>query len=102
MHRATRRRIARYCLKIVISSQFKKDLKTAKKRGLSMNRLHSVVNTLAAGEALPSECRDHNLVGDYAGFRECHVEPDWLLIYRVDGGELALFLFRTGTHSDLF
>ena len=67
-----------------------------------MDLLRDSVNRLAAREALSSEYRDHQLVGDYAGFRECHIEPDWLLIYRVDNGELELFLFRTGTHSDLF
>ena len=89
-------------LKIVSSNQFKKDLKLAKKRGLDIEKLRNVVNTLASGKPLDEKHRDHNLSGDYNGFRECHIEPDWLLVYRIDGDELELFLFRTGTHSDLF
>jgi addiction module toxin, relE/stbE family len=60
------------------------------------------VDQLAAQQPLPEKNRDHDLTGDYIGFRECHIRPDWLLIYRVDGEQLMLFLFRTGTHSDLF
>lgn len=67
-----------------------------------MEHLTTVVNTLAAQQPLDDKYRDHNLTGNYRGFRECHIEPDWLLIYRVDANELELFLFRTGTHSDLF
>ena len=89
-------------LNIVVSNQFKKDLKTARKRGLKLNRLQEVVNTLASQQPLDIKYRDHNLSGNYAGFRECHIEPDWLLVYCIDNGELELFLFRTGTHSDLF
>ncbi|MGI6671258.1 MAG: type II toxin-antitoxin system YafQ family toxin [Christensenellales bacterium] len=89
-------------LKIVPSNQFKKDLKLAQKRGLQMERLREVINTLASGQRLADKHRDHGLTGDYRGFRECHVEPDWLLVYRVDIDELELFLFRTGSHSDLF
>lgn len=89
-------------LEIVPSNQFKKDLKLAKKRGLSLAHLSSVVKTLALQQPLAAKHRDHSLTGDYRGFRECHIEPDWLLVYRVDDGALELFLFRTGTHSDLF
>jgi mRNA interferase YafQ len=89
-------------LEIVASNQFKKDLKRAQKRGLKMNRLKTVVDTLAAGETLDEKYRDHSLIGNYRGFRECHVESDWLLLYRIDSDVLELFLFRTGTHSDLF
>ncbi len=89
-------------LDIVPSNRFKKDLKLVKKRGLKIDNLRNVVNTLAAEEKLDEKYRDHALTGDYRGFRECHVEPDWLLVYRVDQDELELFLFRTGTHSDLF
>ena len=89
-------------LDIVVSNQFKKDLKLAKKRGLKISKLQEAVNTLANQQTLNEKYRDHNLSGDYQGFRECHIEPDWLLVYRVDNGELELFLFRTGTHSDLF
>ncbi len=89
-------------LKIVASNQFRKDLKLAAKRGLDLDKLRSVVDTLARQEPLDAKYRDHSLGGSYRGFRECHVEPDWLLVYRVEQDELELFLFRTGTHSDLF
>lgn len=89
-------------LSIVISNQFKKDLKLAKKRGLKINQLKEVIDTLANSQPLSEKYRDHNLSGEYSGFRECHIEPDWLLIYRVEDRELELFLFRTGSHSDLF
>ena len=89
-------------LKIVSSNQFKRDLKLAKKRGLNLSLLTDVVNTLANQQPLDEKHRDHSLTGNYKGFRECHVEPDWLLVYRVEEDELELFLFRTGSHSDLF
>ena len=89
-------------LKIVLSNRFRKDLKLAQKRGLNLELLRTVVNTLADGEKLGAQYRDHDLTGDYAGFRECHVQPDWLLVYRIEKEELELFLFRTGTHPDLF
>jgi mRNA interferase YafQ len=89
-------------LKIVLSNRFKKDLRQAKKRGFKLEKLTEVVNMLARQEPLPGNYRDHNLSGEYHNFRECHVEPDWLLIYRIENKELELFLFRTGTHSDLF
>ncbi len=89
-------------LKIILSNQFRKDLKLAKKRGCKIAELQKVVNTLAGQKVLDKKYRDHALTGEYHDFRECHIEPDWLLIYRIDGVELELFLFRTGTHSDLF
>ena len=89
-------------LNIVSSNQFKKDLKLAIKRGLKIEKLSSVVNTLASQKKLDEKYHDHNLTGEYQGFRECRIEPDWLLIYRVNDAELELFLFRTGSHSDLF
>lgn len=89
-------------LEIVPSNQFKKDLKLAKKRGFKIEHLRDVVNMLASEQKLDEKYRDHGLTGNYNGFRECHVEPDWLLIYRVSRDLLELFLFRTGTHSDLF
>jgi mRNA interferase YafQ len=89
-------------LKIVLSNRFKKDLKLARKRGLNLDVLRTVVNILASGEKLDRKYRDHDLTGEYAGFRECHMQPDWLLVYRIEQEELELFLFRTGTHSDLF
>ena len=69
---------------------------------MKIEKLRDVVNSLARQEILDEKFRDHVLTGEYRGFRECHIEPDWLLVYRVDEGELELFLFRTGSHSDLF
>ena len=89
-------------LKIVLSNRFKKDLKLAKKRGLNLDILEDIVNKLAMREKLPDKNRDHGLTGDYIVYRECHVAPDWLLVYRVEEDELELFLFSTGTHSVLF
>ena len=89
-------------LKIVPSNQFKRDLKLARKRGCKMEYLRNVVNALANEQKLDEKYRDHRLAGNYDGFRECHVEPDWLLVYRINQDALELFLFRTGTHSDLF
>lgn len=89
-------------LDVVFSNRFKKDLKLAAKRGLDLAELEAVVNRLAAQQPLPDKNRDHTLTGDYIGFRECHIRPDWLLVYRVDGEDLVLFLFRTGSHTDLF
>ena len=89
-------------LDIVLSNKFKKDLKLAAKRGLNLSELDSIVEQLAAQQPLPDKNRDHALTGDYIGFRECHIRPDWLLVYRVSGEDLILFLFRTGTHTDLF
>lgn len=87
-------------LEIVYSSRFKRDLRQCAKRQLDLTRLQAVIDTLRAPAALPAQNRDHDLTGNYSGFRECHVSPDWLLIYRVDGN--ALLLARTGSHSDLF
>ena len=89
-------------LEIVLSNRFKKDLKLAVRRGYKIELLEDVVDRLAAGETLEAKYRDHLLTGDYNGFRECHITPDWLLIYQIDNDELLLLLSRTGTHSDLF
>lgn len=89
-------------LKIVASNRFRKDLKTAARRGLDLAKLNAVVDALAAGQTLPPQNRDHELTGNYRSFRECHIAPDWLLIYRIEKDDLLLFLFRTGTHADLF
>lgn len=89
-------------LEIVLSNQFRRDLKLAAKRGYNLDLLDEVVTILANRETLPEKNRDHNLTGKYAGFRECHIQPDWLLVYRVDETEILLFLSRTGTHADLF
>jgi mRNA interferase YafQ len=89
-------------LELKQTSQFKKDLKKAIKRGLPMAELETVVNLLLAQKPLEARHRDHGLSGNYAGFRECHVMPDWLLIYAVDKNQLVLTAARTGSHSDLF
>ena len=84
------------------TSKFQKDLKRAKKRGYDIALLTNIIKKLAAGEPLPAENKDHELLGDYVGCRECHITPNWLLIYELDGDDLILYLTRTGTHSDLF
>ena len=84
------------------TTQFKKDFKLAVKRGLKTKLLETVIASLAAGKPLDEKYRDHALSGNWAGFRECHILPDWLLIYRVENDVLVLTLTRTGTHSDLF
>lgn len=84
------------------SNKFKKDLKLAVKRGYDIKLLENVVNRLANEEPLEPKYKDRTLSGDYSGFRECHITPDWLLIYKVINDELVLFLSRTGTHSNLF
>ena len=89
-------------LKIVTSNKFLKDLEKAKSRGLDLSLLQEVVEKLARQEKLDEKYHDHALKGIYSDFRECHVKPDWLLIYSIDNDELELFLFRNGTHSDLF
>ncbi|MEA5023274.1 mRNA interferase toxin YafQ [bioreactor metagenome] len=88
--------------KIFPSTQFKKDLKLVLKRGYNMNLMDEVVTTLAQGKTLPEKYRDHALKGNYEGCRECHITPDWLLVYELTDNELILYLTRTGTHSDLF
>lgn len=89
-------------LTIKYESSFKKDFKRIVKRGYNIKLLESVIELLANRQILPEKYRDHNLTGEYRDCRECHITPDWLLIYKVDGEELILFLTRTGTHSDLF
>ena len=88
--------------RIIPTARFRKALKRAAKRGLPMEQLERVVDVLSAGETLAPKYRDHALTGDYIGYRECHIQPDWLLIYRVDEEILTLVLAYTGTHSDLF
>ena len=84
------------------TTQFKKDYKLAKRRNMKLQILKDVVTKLANGEQLETKYRDHALSGDWIGHRECHLLPDWLLIYRIEGDILVLTLTRTGTHSDLF
>lgn len=89
-------------LQIIWTSRFKKDYKLAMKRGLNIELLDNTIRMIASGEQLPEEFNDHSLIGDWKGFRECHIEPDWLLVYRIEKDILVLTLSRTGTHSDLF
>ena len=84
------------------TSRFQKDLKRIVKRGYNTELLTAVIKKLANGEPLAQKHRDHALTGDYAGCRECHITPDWLLIYEISNDTLLLYLTRTGTHSDLF
>lgn len=89
-------------LKISANKRFKKDYKLCEKRGYDTNRLLEVINMLAFEQILPEKYHDHILTGRYSGCRECHIQPDWLLIYQINSGELELLLMRTGSHSDLF
>lgn len=88
-------------LKLLYTAKFKKDLKRMRKQGADLKKLEVVIDTLLAGEPLPEKNRDHELSGGYRGHRECHVEPDWLLIYLVDKGALTLTAVRTGSHAEL-
>ena len=87
---------------IVWTTQFKKDYKLALKRHLDIELLDNIIRRLSRGETLPEKNRDHALTGDWVGHRECHILPDWLLVYRIEDDVLVLTLARTGTHSDLF
>lgn len=84
------------------TTQFKKDYKLAVKRGLKIELQDEVITILATGESLPKKYKDHPLTGNWDHCRECHITPDWLLIYRVENDTLVLTLSRTGSHSDLF
>ena len=84
------------------TSRFQKDLKRIARRGYNTELLTAVIKKLANGEPLAQKHRDHALTGDYADCRECHITPDWLLIYEISDDTLLLYLTRTGTHSDLF
>ncbi len=88
-------------LTLVTTSQFRKDYKRIKKRGYDLSRLEWVIDTLLEEKPLDKQFRDHLLTGNYAGFRECHIQPDWLFIYAVQNDTLILTASRTGTHSDL-
>ena len=89
-------------LRPVPSTRFKKNYQTMEKRGYDMSKIDEVIETLLEEKPLPAERLDHALTGNWNGYMECHVTPDWLLIYRIDGADLLLYLTRTGTHSDLF
>ena len=84
------------------TTQFKKDLKLMQKRGTDFKLLETVLNLLAEGSPLPEKYRNHTLTGNYASCSECHIRPDWLLVYEYDEEILYLYLIRTGSHSDLF
>ena len=87
---------------LVLTGKFKKGLKLAKKRGLNIKLLDDIVEKLLNGIPLDEKHRDHELKGKYKGFRECHIQPDWLLIYLLENDVLTLTLVDTGTHADLF
>ena len=87
---------------VKLTTAFKKDYKQAMKRGLKIRLLDEIITLLAQGEALPDKNTDHALGGNWIGYRECHIQPDWLLVYRIENEVLVLTLTRTGTHSDLF
>ena len=87
---------------VKFTNQFRKDIKLAKKQNKDLNKLFDVVNILAEGGILEAKYRDHDLSGEYKGTRECHVEPDWLLVYEIQNDVLVLILYRLGTHSELF
>lgn len=89
-------------LTIRYQAAFKRDYKRVKKRGYDMKLLEKVITLLAQEQELPAEYKDHSLSGDYKGCRECHISPNWLLVYELSKQELTLYLTRTGTHSDLF
>ncbi|MDH5718967.1 MAG: type II toxin-antitoxin system YafQ family toxin [Spirochaetia bacterium] len=82
------------------TNSFKKDIKKLKKRNKDIEKLIIVMHKLINGIKLEEKYKDHQLIGNYTGFRECHIEPDWLLIYRID--KKSIFFTRTGTHNDLF
>jgi mRNA interferase YafQ len=87
---------------VVWTSKFKKDYKLAEKRGLPIILLDDCIRMLAAGGELPPKYRDHDLLGNWRGHRECHIQGDWVLIYHIKNNDLILVLSRTGTHSDVF
>jgi len=89
-------------LHLETTSQFRKDYKLMKKRGLNLRLLEDILNKLIREEPLETRHRDHALTGNYRGLRECHIQPDWLLIYAIDKGRLILTASRTGSHADLF
>lgn len=84
------------------TTRFTKDLKRVQRRGYDIALITAVIKLLAAGEPLPANYKDHALTGNYSGCRECHITPDWLLVYEIDQTAVILYLTRTGTHSGLF
>ncbi len=94
--------MAEKMLELRQTSNFKKDLRRMIKRGANMELLDEVIQILLKRETLPEKYHDHPLTGNWHGYRDCHIEPDWVLIYRIDDDALILLATRTGTHSDLF
>ena len=89
-------------LELKTTSKFRRDYKAMKKRGMDMSELETVIDTLLAEKTLDEKYRDHDLHGQYEGYRECHIQSDWLLIYIIDKGQAVLVATRTGSHSDSF
>jgi len=89
-------------LDVRYTKQFNKDRKLAVKRGCNINKLKNIIELIRECKPLPEKYKDHALTGNYDKYRECHIEPDWLLVYRIENDTLTLILFRTGSHSDLF
>ncbi len=89
-------------LNIRFANRMKRDVKLMKKRGKDIAKLEWILERLATEEVLPEKYKDHQLKGEWQGFRECHIEPDWLLIYRIEDNELTLYATATGSHADLF
>ena len=89
-------------LQLQPTTQFKRDRKRAIKRGLPIDKLDEAIEIIQTEQLLDPKYCDHALAGNYIGFRECHIQPDWLLIYAINGKNLILIVSRTGTHSDLF
>lgn len=87
---------------VTYTASFKKEIKLMSKRNLDISKIKEIVSKLAKGETLPEQNRDHALEGNFIGYRECHIESDWLLIYKIEEDKLVLSLVHTGTHSDLF
>ena len=87
---------------IIATKRYCKDVKKLAGSGKDLQELHKVINVIAAGKILPPKYKDHQLKEDFVGYRECHIEPDWLLIYKLDRNFLILTLVRTGSHSNLF
>ena len=87
-------------MKVSQTSQFKKDIKKQQKREKDLSKLKSAIDILLSGQDLPPKCKDHAFIGNCGGHRDCHIEPDWILIYQLREDELGLE--RTGTHADLF
>ncbi len=94
--------MAEKMLELRQTSNFKKDLRRMIKRGANMELLDEVIQILLRRKTLPEKYHDHPLTGNWHGYRDCHIEPDWVLIYRIDDDALILLATRTGTHSDLF